>query len=459
MKVPPVRQVTSKTVSRKFHSVSEAKILELKKVQLKKCSEYKMMWAVRAYKEWRMNRLNDIVNFDNHIFGANLDEMSSLTKENLEYAMCRFIPEVRKLKSGDDYPGKTLYEMCVAIQKYCNMNGKNWKLVDGPDFKELRTVLDNVMKDRALRNIGMTKKQAEVIPMNFENLLWERGILGEDSPDKLRDTVLFLIGINCGLRAGDEHQALRRQSPWKTSQFSFQNNDKGVHCIVYTEDAITKTHDGGLNSMRKTKKITWIYPSSNISKCPVRLIDKYMSLCPPITSESAKHNFYLRSLGCTTPAQWYSNSVVGIHAIRKTIGEILKFGKLDGYFTNHSLCRTSTTRLFNAGLDRKLIKEFTGHASDAVDAYQITSHTQREQISKIIGGRNETKTEVQQDYLNNQVEITVKNKDKVNDLMSSCTVKNVDLKDTKGVGEMINDILNGCRYSNVKIKMEIELSD
>ena len=159
--------------------------MELKKVQMKKRSEYKMMWAVRAFKEWRMNRLNDIMNFDNTIFGANLDDMPSLTKEKLEYAMCHFISEVRKLKSGDDYPGKTLYEMCVVIQKYCNMNGKNWKLVDGSDFQELRTVLDNVMKDRALRNIGMVKRQASVIPMNFENVLWEQGILGEDSPDKL----------------------------------------------------------------------------------------------------------------------------------------------------------------------------------------------------------------------------------------------------------------------------------
>ena len=74
------------------------------------------------------------------------------------------------------------------------------------------------MKDRALRNIGIVKKQASVIPMNFENVLWECGILGEDSPDKLQDTVLFLIGINCGLHAGDEYQALRRHSPLKESQ-------------------------------------------------------------------------------------------------------------------------------------------------------------------------------------------------------------------------------------------------
>ena len=55
-------------------------------------------------------------------------------------------------------------------------------------------------------------------------------------------------------------------------------------------------------------------------------------------------------------------------------------------FSNHSLHRTSTTRLFQAGVDRKIIKEFTGHASDAVDKYQVTSEAQKQEMSKIIGG-------------------------------------------------------------------------
>ena len=457
---------TRKAVSRKFHSVSESQIMELKKVQMKKRSEYKMMWAVRAFNEWHSNRLNDIINFDNKIFDANLADVEKLSKENFEYAMCRFIPEVRKLKSGDDYPGKTLYEMCVAIQKYVNLNGKKWKLVDGPDFNDLQTVLDNVMKERALRNIGMVKKQAAIIPLDFEMKLWNQGLLGEDSPDKLRDTVLFLIGIHAGLRAGDEHHALRRHSPWKNSQITFKHNDGGVRCAVYTEDTVTKTHDGGLNSMRKTKKVSWIYPSSDISRCPVRLIDKYIGLCPPVTDPNAKANFYLRSLGRTTPAQWYSSRVLGVHAIRKTVGQLLKYSELDGFFSNHSLRRTSTTRLFNAGVDRKLVKEFTGHTSDAVDQYQITSDHQRSEISKIVGGEktciehgNTVEQKCNTAKKENIVEIEVKNKNNLNELECSCTRKNVNLGDTQGLGQLINDMLHGRKYGKAKIKLEIDISD
>ena len=72
---------------------------------------------------------------------------------------------------------------------------------------------------------------------------------------------------------------------------NFSKNSKAVRCVVYTEDTVTKTHDGGLNSMTKTQKTSWIYLSSEITKCPIRLIDKYMGLCLPVTDQHAKCNF------------------------------------------------------------------------------------------------------------------------------------------------------------------------
>ena len=194
-------------------------------------------------------------------------------------------------------------------------------------------MLDNVMKERARENIGVVKRQVQVILYEFENELWNRNILGEDTPDKLRDTVLFLIGINFGLRACDEHYDLRHDTPTLSSQFSFQRNDKGQQCLVYKEDTVTKTNGGGLNSMQKQRKVVWIYPSENVNRCPVRLVDKYMSLCPQVKNDKVKANFYLRSHEKINPAQWYSNRVVGKNKLRLTVGNMLKDSKLDGFFT------------------------------------------------------------------------------------------------------------------------------
>ena len=274
----------SKTVSRKrsYNVISDQKIEELKQAKMPKKSESKMNWGVRAYNDWY------------GIYNADLNDLEHLTKENFEYSMCRFIPEVTKQKDTGPYPGKTLYQMVVAIQKYLNTNKIMWKLVDlkSNEFLELHNVLDNVMKERSEMGVGTVKKQAEYITYEYEEELWKRNILGEDSPDKLRDTVFFLIGINVALRGVDEHYLLHRDMPDRSSQLSFKKDSQGIRCLVYTEDTCTKNNTGGLNHMGHERKVVWVYPSENIDRYPVRLVDKYVSLCPPYFK---KPNFYLKS--------------------------------------------------------------------------------------------------------------------------------------------------------------------
>ena len=98
----------------------------------------------------------------------------------------------------------------------------------------------------------------------------------------------------------------------------------------------------------------------------MHLVNKYMSVCPPMTKKSMKPNFYLRSLEKINPAQWYSTQVFRLNKIKQTVKEMLKSAKLDGFFTNHSLRCTGTSRLFQPGLDQKLVKEYLGYHSDTL---------------------------------------------------------------------------------------------
>ena len=69
-----------------------------------------------------------------------------------------------------------------------------------------------------------------------------------------------------------------------------------------------------------------------------------------------------------------------------------------------------SARLFQAGVDWKLVKEFTGHISDAVNKYQVTSNEQREALSVIIrGGKDDSKTvKCTPEIENPNLEVTVK---------------------------------------------------
>ena len=159
---------TRKAVSRtlhKYHTVSGDRSASLKQKNLKKNTEKKMMWGVRAYQDWRKNKLAQNCSYDKDVTDANLEDLTTVTKQNLENALCIFIAEVTKV-CGEDFPGKTLYQLSVSIQKYLNESGLMWKLVDGPDFKQFRIVLDNVMKERVQQNIGMTVSIKPDTPIN-----------------------------------------------------------------------------------------------------------------------------------------------------------------------------------------------------------------------------------------------------------------------------------------------------
>ena len=138
---------TSKAVStiRKYNKVSDQDVFDLQKKQLKKRSEAKMQWGYNTFMEWRSHRLND-GDYDMKVFNCNLDDVKNITVENFVHAMSRFIPEVKKARGEGDYPGKTLNQLVISIQKYLNQNKVNRKVLIGDEFEGLRNVLDNVMK-------------------------------------------------------------------------------------------------------------------------------------------------------------------------------------------------------------------------------------------------------------------------------------------------------------------------
>ncbi len=115
------------------------------------------------------------------------------------------------------------------------------------------------MKARCTANLGTVSK-ARPISFEDENRMWESGALGEDSPDKLRNTVMFLIGMSCALRGGEEHRHL--WCPPHNPQIVLKRDVNNREYLVYTEDSKSKTHQGGLYSRVKKAKVIPIHGNS-----------------------------------------------------------------------------------------------------------------------------------------------------------------------------------------------------
>ena len=123
----------------RFKKISEDKLSQLKKAKIKTRTLSKMRWAVKAYSDWRHTRISEVTGFDVRIYESDLERVDLLEKDSFEYAMCKFLAEVTKI-DGSDYPGKTLYHLIVSTQKHINTKGKSWKLIENPNFNQLRTV-------------------------------------------------------------------------------------------------------------------------------------------------------------------------------------------------------------------------------------------------------------------------------------------------------------------------------
>ena len=78
---------------------------------------------------------------------------------------------------------------------------------------------------------------------------------------------------------------------------------------------------------------------------------------------------------------WYDNAPIGRDKL-KTFQEVMC--REAGISEKHSLRATGVSALFNAGVPEKLIKDVTGHQSNALHLYERPSLEQRQAISKVL---------------------------------------------------------------------------
>ena len=122
--------------------------------------------------------------------------------------------------------------------RFVRLNGKlQVDFFHDKDFAELWGVLDAEMKRLKSAGIGSQKRQAEPLTPEEEERLWEKGILGDHSPQALLNAVFYFNGIYFALRSGDEHRRLR----YKDSQIQVFERHGERSYLLYVEDVSKKT--------------------------------------------------------------------------------------------------------------------------------------------------------------------------------------------------------------------------
>ena len=225
--------------------------------------------------------------------------------DELKADMCDFIVEIRK-ENGEQYPPIVCMTWCLdLVYIWKGSMGFTNKLVSGA-FREIRNTLDNVMKERTAEGV-VGRPERDPILDEHEAILWDKGILGEDSPDKLRRTVFFLIGLKFGLRGLKEQHDLRR---YPDSQINIVKID-GKDALVYREFQ-TKTRQGGYQIGGKNPaRVAYSFCTGFRPRCLVELFRKYLFLGPRGSYNWPK--FYVQTDSSWQPGSeyWYTNRPVG----------------------------------------------------------------------------------------------------------------------------------------------------
>lgn len=325
-------------------------------------TKQKEKWAMNAFKMWLNERNRQGLIEGMHVF----KQVDDLLDSELDYLLSFFILELRN-ENGERYKSSSLKNVIAMIQHYYNSHfHKGWSFFQDKIFQRTRNSLDLAMKQSRAAGCDRIKKQAEAIDEQDEEMFWNKGLLGSDTPKKLVETLLYLFGKNFALRSRDEHRRLQVGNITKHYDHVLKRS-----YIEYTEDT-SKTSKGGIRDNREPKKSRAYDNQLNPERCIVRLYDIYMMHRPSEVSA-----FYLTPLPRISSIVWYKKCPIGVNTLAKVVPNLFQNAGIPGFYTNHSLRRGTRTILSNAGFGSDVITKKTGHISRSeMDYLHLNRKTQ-----------------------------------------------------------------------------------
>ena len=218
----------------------------------------------------------------------------------LNIHLARFAAETRKT-NGDSYPPATVYQLLCGLLRYvreCVPGCPNFLDRKDSRFAQFHGTLDALFRQLHSEGIGIQTKRTETITKEDEEKLWSSGVMGESTPRALQNAAFFVVGKMFNLRGGAERRNL------KISQLKRQYNPD--HYVYY--ENVSKNNSGSFKKMRVKGKVVPVYACRDAgSRCPIHILDAYLSKLPPKAYESDL--FYLRPLAeipTDTSKPWYA---------------------------------------------------------------------------------------------------------------------------------------------------------
>ena len=124
-------------------------------------------------------------------------EIENYPPEELDNVVQKFYAEVRT-KKGEDYEPDSLKVMQAALDRHLKNKNYSSSIIQDREFYNLKQILEG--KARQLRENGRRKRPNAAKPLTLqeEEMLWEKGKLGNSSPQALINTMWWLLTQHFG---------------------------------------------------------------------------------------------------------------------------------------------------------------------------------------------------------------------------------------------------------------------
>ena len=283
-----------------------------------------------------------------------LRNIEHIPPTDLDILLSSFYIEIRK-RDGSQYEPVSLTSVKASIERHLKDHDCEYSLHDRMFSLSNRTL---AAKKVELKKEGKGQKPnaSPAVSSAEENLMWERGQLGDATPKVLTFSLWYFFTKCFGMRGRHEHRQLQYGDiELKKDPIS------GREYLEFTCERMTKTRDGtGKENNRKVKPKMY---ATNTDRDPVKLYKKFIERRKDETKKPDSP-FYLTCIPVNRLDSniWYYSRPMG----ENTLANLMPMAAKDcglGRKTNHSVRKSCVQSLRKAGVARDKIKHVTGHKS------------------------------------------------------------------------------------------------
>jgi integrase len=381
-------------------------------------------------------------------------QILNLPPNELDHLLGKFFKDVKKI-NGEEYEPSSLTGLQRSIQRFLSDSGSKINILKDDEFAFSRKVLEAKRKNLVVQGKRNRPNATRSLTNEEENKLYESGAFGAQNPESLQRTMWWILSLHFGFRARDESRKLC----WGDVSLQTDPSQDGREMLVWLNERGTKTRKGEENGHRRPFSPKAY--ATNTERCPVMYYKLFQSHRPEEMKKPESPFFLAVRHGDrrVNPEIWYKKSPIGKNEIGKflkTAADEASLHRDGSKVTNHSVRKTSISRLLDANTPENFVAQLSGHKNlQSLQSYKSASENHQRQMSYILSGEiqnnhqiTQASTNSQQSLSSNQLSLRQTNSLAVNNASSPTAL------DSIFSGANISSI-SGCQFQIFKgpIKM------